>query len=131
MKPPTTQPNVLIVDDEPVVRRLVGRLLVACGWAVEAAESGEVALHRFSQSEFHLVLTDLQMPGIDGWELARRIREIAPDQPVIAMTGTCRHSVMERWEDGLIDRVLFKPFTLEDLKQSIDAALKPVCFETV
>src|SRR5438552_17001824 len=81
-------PSVLIIDDEPNIRRMVGALLAAEGYEVRDAANGGAGLVRAADAEPDVVLLDLMMPGeIDGMSTLARIRESHPDVPVIMMSG--------------------------------------------
>ncbi|MGH7620144.1 MAG: sigma-54-dependent transcriptional regulator, partial [Gemmatimonadaceae bacterium] len=81
-------PSVLIVDDEPNIRRMVGALLAAEGYEVRDAQDGAAGLARASESEPDVMLLDLMMPGeLDGLGTLARVRESLPDVPVVMMSG--------------------------------------------
>jgi PAS domain S-box-containing protein len=84
---PRGHERILLVDDEPGVRRSTAKLLGSLGYAVETAESGSEALDRFAHERFDIVLTDLAMPHMSGVELAARIRERRPEQLVLFLSG--------------------------------------------
>ncbi len=78
---------LLLIDDEPGIRRMMSLDLSADGYEVFTAEDGQCGLELFDQQEPRIVLTDLKMPGIDGIEVLRRIKERSPDTEVIVITG--------------------------------------------
>jgi two-component system nitrogen regulation response regulator NtrX len=81
-------PSVLIVDDEPNIRRMVGALLGAEGYEVRDAPSGSAAVDRVAESEPDAILLDLMMPGeLDGMTTLAKLREAVPDTPVVMMSG--------------------------------------------
>ena len=79
--------TILVVDDEDLYRRALERILLRVGHQVATAPDGAEALQRIASERIDLVLCDIQMPGINGLELVRQIREVAPDLPCIVMTG--------------------------------------------
>lgn len=117
-----SKPSVLIVDDNSTVLRLVSRMMAALGWDSLTALNGDSALEQLENHSIRLVITDLQMPGIDGWELALLIKSMDPAPPVIAMTGQCESAILPQLQASALDQVLFKPFTLEALKQVVRSA---------
>src|SRR5438552_16066157 len=80
--------NVLLVDDDALLRRSTARLLRQAGHRVEEQPDGEAALQALSKSNYDVVLTDLSMPRLDGLELLRRIRAFDSELPVILVTGS-------------------------------------------
>src|SRR5580692_1676822 len=79
--------TVLVVDDSPLDRRLAGALLKRGGFEVDQAQHGKAALARMEEARPDLVLTDMQMPEMDGLELVEAVRARFPDVPVILMTA--------------------------------------------
>jgi CheY-like chemotaxis protein len=85
---------VLIVDDDPDVRELLGRILEECGAGVHRSEDAFSALEALKQHKPDVVISDIGMPGMDGFELLRRIRQLPPEAggttPAIALTAFAR-----------------------------------------
>ena len=79
--------KILVVDDDPVVGKSFDRVLAPKGYAVITAASGAEALARLAQEEYDAVYTDIRMPGMDGLQLARRLKEGRPWLPVVIVTG--------------------------------------------
>jgi DNA-binding response OmpR family regulator len=80
--------RVLLVEDDPLIREIMSEALEEAGFAVTAAETGDIAATLLAHEPFGLLLTDIQMPGhLDGVALALHARELAPDMPVIYVTG--------------------------------------------
>jgi CheY-like chemotaxis protein len=115
---------VLAVDDHPVNRLLLQQQLAILGYAVEAVPDAAEALRRWTSGRFALVLTDCQMPGMDGYELARRIRasEAATGQrrtPVIACTAMALPDEVRKCGEAGMDDVVFKPVELGSLLEKM------------
>lgn len=87
------QGSILVVDDEPSVRRVVRRYLERSGFSVLDAASGKEALEIFHRERRSVacVVTDVVMAGISGYELAKRLRSLQPSLPVLFMTGYSEH----------------------------------------
>ena len=79
--------NILLVDDEPSIRFLLRAVLEQAGYAVEVAEDGFIALRKMQQSTPDLVITDMRMPNMNGFELLSVIRTRFPELPTIAISG--------------------------------------------
>jgi two-component system, cell cycle response regulator len=90
---PAPKWKVLLVDDEPVQRMLVGRMLTRAGFEVVMAEDGEQALKMISEGDVSLVVTDWEMPKLDGLSLCRSVRSIGLDRYVYAIVVTSRDAV--------------------------------------
>lgn len=115
--------RILAVDDQRYFRELVEGLLSDEGYEVQTASSGEQALHLFEREDFEIVLTDLVMPGIDGAELVRRLKERRPDQDIVMVTGVVDVSAaVEAMKLGATDYIL-KPFDRTLLLESVDKIL--------
>ncbi len=81
------KPQVLVIDDDAVVGRSFDRVLSGKGYEVSTALSGEEALQTIENTEFDVVFTDIKMPGMDGLEVAKRIKAKCPWTPVVVITG--------------------------------------------
>jgi len=105
----------LVADDEELVREMLSDLLAQAGHAVVAAAGGAEAIERFRAEAFDLVLTDLGMAEVNGWQVARACKELRPDVPVLLVTGWgVELSAQELAAHG-VDAVLAKPLRVDDL----------------
>lgn len=120
--PATTPKRILVVDDEPFVCDAVKMMLEFDGHKVQTASSAKAALESFSPEKFDLVITDYAMPLMKGDELAQRIRERAPDQPVVLITAYAEMLQASQSPLAGVDSVVSKPFLLEDLRAAISKA---------
>lgn len=110
---------VLVVDDEGANRYSVSKTLQRVGYVVSEAANGEDALDLCANQEYDVILTDIRMPGIDGVELLRRIKEQSPDAIVILMTGFASlGTAVESLRLGAHD-YLIKPNSSADIRQSV------------
>lgn len=117
----TTRPRLLVVDDNPAIRDLWCDTLSFLGYEVTGAADGPDALVRFDAAAYDLVLTDLQMPGMTGWQLAEAIRSRAAT-PVVVISGSTSAGDHERARaHGAI--LLQKPVPLVDLQRAVEQAL--------
>ena len=117
--------RILVAEDDKSIQEIVSRLLKFTGFEVALAANGVEALLLFLEDFFDLVLTDLEMPIMDGLSLAGHIRERSPSTPIILLTGSDRETVRKKVERGPFDSVIFKPFRLEDLTRTVQGALAP------
>ena len=117
--------RILVAEDNKVIGDLVSKILDLMGFEVALAGNGVEALSLFIERSFDLVLTDLEMPIMDGWGLTHRIKERSPSTPVVLMTGSDRESVLEKVKSAPIDSVIFKPFLLDDFQSTVQRVLDP------
>ena len=115
---------MLVVDDEPSMRRILRRTLEAEGFHVEEAADGEAALKlvQARTEPFDLVLTDLSMPLIDGRQVSETLRRYRPTVAVLCMSGDPDAVPYIESEDVPV-RVMLKPFTNEDLYHAVRDAI--------
>lgn len=111
--------RILLVDDDHRVRAAMADLLEVGGHEVEPAASGPDALGRFDAGRFDLVLTDLAMPGMSGWQVAAAIKARAPRCAVAVLTGWDDRNAFEEQRAGCVDRMLRKPCALEELLRAV------------
>ena len=81
------QLRVLVVDDDPQTNKIVTKYLTRYGHQVHSAEDGQAALEMFQPGEYDAVISDIMMPGMDGWQLAAALRSVAPELPILMITG--------------------------------------------
>lgn len=117
--------QILVADDEPIVRRSLKMLLEHDGHKVLAVESGEAALAQLAQGRFDLVITDFSMPGMHGDQLVARIRAIRPDQSIIMATAFVEEYKVFGQACGRVDALLLKPFSLAELREAMERVLAP------
>ena len=117
MKPAANM--VLVVDDERAIRGLVARMLMGLGFTILEARNGleAVELYGSYRSGIALVVTDIDMPVMDGLEAIDRMRELSPDVRVLVMTGTGRDLNISGCQ------LLRKPFTLRQLSELVGRTL--------
>jgi len=115
--------KILVVDDSKAIRDILSNILSLMGFHVAVADNGNEGLHLFLANSFDLVLTDLQMPGMDGWTLASHVKDKSPDTPVVLVTGEEKQGIVERLKDRCVDSVLFKPFRLEEIQEMVQKML--------
>lgn len=105
----------LVVDDERPLQQLLQEMFETEGHEVVIAGGGVEALALFDGRKFDAVFTDLGMPGIDGWELARRLRERDKQIPLVVITGWGEIISAEEKAAAQVDEVLTKPISLEEI----------------
>jgi len=111
--------DILVVDDNRIMLELVKRILEREGFVAHCVESGEEALELIKQRAFCLMITDFNMPGLDGLELARKGLEIAPQMPIIMDTGGISPKIIRLAKEIGIAMVMSKPFLPTELMKTI------------
>jgi DNA-binding NtrC family response regulator len=115
--------TILIVDDDPEMRALLGEFLSQDGYSVEEAATGAEALIRLRTECFSAIVIDKNMPGLSGLDLLPGLRTICPETPVVLITAFGDAATyLEALEKGAYE-YLFKPFRMEELLQVLRRAL--------
>ena len=117
--------RILIVDDEATVRETLAALLRASGHDIAEADGGAAALRWLETTPVDLVLTDLGMPGLTGWDVARAAKARRPPVPVVVLTGWGDHAGAQPPPDLDVDRVLVKPVHCSTLLAVITELVGP------
>ena len=125
-RPATTAQSqrIAVVDDEPVIRSLLERLLKVAGYETVSYASGEAALEACQRESFDLLITDLRMPGIDGFELMENLKFSRPGLPVIILTA---HGDVDTAIEALRRRAcdfITKPFDTCNILTSVRRVLE-------
>ena len=121
--------RVLVVDDNSVNRKILARQLELAGASTDSAAGGEEALELWRKGGYDLVLADLQMPNMDGFELARRIRQSEAAErrartPILAVTASALEEQEQKSRAAGMDGFITKPIGIEQLKATLDVWLK-------
>ncbi|MGE5618007.1 MAG: response regulator transcription factor [Sphingomonadaceae bacterium] len=118
--------SILVVDDDDAIRHMVGTLLVEEGYQVEMAQNGEEAVKLVRQKPFDLVVLDVLMPVMDGWEVASRMLtdEKTRDIPIVFLTALSSYTdQLKGWRMGCFDYIT-KPFDIGLFLMRVRAALE-------
>jgi CheY-like chemotaxis protein len=114
--------SILVIDDEAPVRELVADVLTSKGYTVAVAVGGREGLARFAAGRYDVVLTDLGMPDMTGWEVTKAIKASHPSIPVLLITGW--GDLVEPPEGARVDGVVTKPFDVTRLAALVAQALR-------
>lgn len=118
--------QILIIDDEPVIRDLLFDVLTRKGYQVDTAEDGFQGLEKAEAKKYDVVFTDIRMPGMNGVEVYKRLKVISPESRVIVMTGYgLEKMIQEALNLGAFADVR-KPFDLKLIYTLVEQALKSV-----
>ncbi len=123
--PDTDRAQVLVVDDDETVRTALGDMLRGAGYAVTLAASGleGIAKVREREGPFHLVVTDLGMPDVPGWEVVEAVKQLEAGTPVVIMSGFDRARATRRAKELGVELVISKPFDLQDFLNAVRGLL--------
>ena len=110
--------KILVVDDNKFLRLVVSKMLSRLGYEVSSADSGENGLRIFLKNKFDIVLSDYEMPGMDGVAFACSVKKSSPRTRVVIMTGAGKETVFSR-KSTAVDEVISKPFTLAEINETI------------
>jgi DNA-binding NtrC family response regulator len=117
----TDKRKILVVDDQESMRALLQDMLEVIGYDVTLAEGGEQALAIMDGSDFDLVLSDLNMPGMDGTALLRSIKTATPELPVVIITGYGTFHTEKRVIKEGADGYISKPCTLSKIEKTLSS----------
>ncbi|HEX8888461.1 MAG TPA: ATP-binding protein, partial [Pyrinomonadaceae bacterium] len=112
--------NILVIDDEEFVRETLADMLLMLGHSVKAVAGGREGLRELSTGDYELVFTDLSMPEMDGWEVAREIRHRWPGMNVILITGHGTGTSIAPDDRNLVNGIIGKPFDFDQVAEMID-----------
>lgn len=118
----THPPRVLVVEDSDDLRELFGQFLDAVGWEVHMAVDGKMALDVLAHQEVDILLSDIQMPSMNGFDLLEVVKRDYPNTEVVLMSGHC--AADDPLLEGIGVPVLWKPISPSTLDEALRDALK-------
>jgi signal transduction histidine kinase/ActR/RegA family two-component response regulator len=117
------QARILVVDDDEMMRAVLTDILIQSGCHVDEVASGQEGIDLFSQDEYDVVLTDLGLEDMSGWDVAMKVKNRSPLTPVALITGWGMQLSEKETHSRGVDFVVSKPFRLEELRSVINRAL--------
>ncbi|MBF0527436.1 MAG: response regulator [Deltaproteobacteria bacterium] len=124
----STRLNILLVEDDVTTQRIIARFLERVTCAIDIAGDGVEAIDKLLEKEFDLILMDIRLPNLDGFELIRYIREQEPETkkrvPIIAMTASELPEDYHRAMEAGADSYVLKPITPEIIEEILDQFVK-------
>jgi PAS domain S-box-containing protein len=111
--------RILIIDDEEEIRGLLQEIVSADGHFVDIAPDGTVGLEKLGLQHYDLVFTDVGMPGLSGWDVAKKVKELNQKTPVALITGYHIYNATEELQEKGVDFILYKPFHIAEVQQLI------------
>ena len=118
--------RILIADDEVHIRRILEHGLIAAGYDVLSAQDGEEAINIMEKGTVDLVITDLMMPRMNGYELTTRLKQDEKTKhiPVIVLTALGQDDEMQKAKESGADNIVSKPFSPRKMAEMVGAMLK-------
>lgn len=116
--------NILLIDDDPIVIHSCCRILEAEGMGVSTAADVVSGIDMLKQGQFDLVITDIKMPGRDGFDMILAVKDATPDMPVLMMTGYLTRETVAKGRQAGAEECIAKPFTPEELVTAVNALVK-------
>lgn len=120
----TRPPRVLVAEDNPAVREFIVRSLSSAGYEVEPAIDGQQALDFLSRDRFDVLVSDIVMPNVDGIALAMKAAQSYPDLRILMISGYAQERTRAHNLEALVQGVLPKPFSLEEICGAVKNALE-------
>jgi len=121
---PPEEKKVLVIDDQPIVTDLLVNVLERMSYRSKVASRGREGVEMFEKERFDLVITDLGMPDISGWEVSKTIKQKNPHVPVILITGWGIDPDPDKMKESKVDLVINKPFQIDQLEKTIKDLLE-------
>lgn len=115
--------HILVVDDDESIRNVVSDILRKMGLNVSSAENGKKGMNLFRSNNFDLVITDFDMPGINGIDFANKIKNKSPTTLILLITGSEKEDILSRIKGTAVDQVLFKPFSFAEVAKTVQELL--------
>jgi CheY-like chemotaxis protein len=111
--------RLLVVDDSQAIQKVLSTILSLKGYDVTLAGNGLEASTLFLTGSYDLVVTDFEMPLMNGWEFSRLVKKQSPSTPVIVVTGSCDDEHWEKLKENRVDAIIPKPFKLEEIEGTV------------
>ncbi len=115
--------QLLVVDDSEGIQNVLSAIFSLMGHDVTLAGNGLEASTLFLTGSYDLVVTDFQMPFMNGWEFSRLVKEQSPNTPVIVITGCCDDTQRKKLNANGVDAIILKPFKLEEIEKAVQRLL--------
>lgn len=118
--------RVLVVDDEPAIRALVAKIVERAGLPVDAASDGAAAIEKLEAHEYAVVVVDLMMPNVDGYELIAYMKRRRQERPAIIVVSAGESAALRQLDGSMVHSIVRKPFDIDVLGDLILAAARSI-----
>jgi len=112
--------KVLVIDDEEDIRNIIGEFCEIIGLEKEICANGKEGLEIFKNENFDLIITDIKMPDMDGYEFVKKIREMNNSIPIVICSGFIDEKTKDKFREIGINYYLEKPFKLNEIKELVE-----------
>ncbi len=112
--------KVLVVDDQEGIRKLLKEVFEELGYQAEAVATGEEAIQAVSEGSFKLILMDMKMPGLSGFETAEKLKALNGSLMIVLMTGFYDDFLLQEIKRYGVDGLINKPFNLEEIQKILE-----------
>ena len=116
--------RILVIDDEDVIRDFLAEMFVSAGYDADVAASGPEGIKLFEKNRYDLVFSDLGLPEMSGWDVAKAFKAQKPDVPIVLLSGWGIQLDDVRIQECGIDLVLSKPCQMEELLNAVEEVLR-------
>jgi len=118
-----SNPRILIVDDEPEIRNILRDYLSSFGYDIEEAPDGSIALQKLAASPFDILIVDIMMPVVDGWEVCAKAKSLSDASIIVLSAKGQEYDKLKGFELGVEDYMV-KPFSLKELQARMQVILR-------
>lgn len=116
-------PSILIVEDEQLVRWSLSHALTKAGFNITTVSTGEIAMEKLKSCHYDLVITDVNLPQLNGFEVAKQVKKYSPHVPVILTSAIGEEESRMKVNMDMIDSFIEKPFDLNDVTKTVTQLL--------
>ena len=119
-------PSILVVDDEPMIRALVAKIVERAGFQADVARDGADAIEMLRKRHYSVVVVDLMMPIMDGYAVVDWIKANVRQKPAIIVVSAADSAALRRFDGSMVHSIIRKPFDVDVLSDLITTAAKAV-----
>jgi len=118
-----TGKEIMVVEDEPEIRNIMKSILQSQGYNPHCFESAEMAIASFKRDKFNMLITDLGLSGLNGWELIKSIRKVDQTIPILIVTGWGNEINQDRLKENSVNAMIAKPFKIDQILSTVHELL--------
>jgi CheY-like chemotaxis protein len=119
-------PSILVVDDEPMIRALVAKIVERAGFEADVARDGADAIDKLRKHHYSVIVVDLMMPVMDGYAVVDWVKANVKHKPAIIVVSAADSAALRRFDGSMVHSIIRKPFDVDVLSDLITTAAKAV-----